>query len=107
MYSIFGWGYMLTKEDIQKIQQEISLNDYDHIRSHYLIKLQCNEYLFGVIIESIFPNENSVSGTLDTFKIECSDPARIKAIDAYQNLIKPIINRQKLPKYVFAMIEEE
>lgn len=54
---------------------ELSLNDYSYLREHYMFEIL--GYIFGEIIESIYP----VEGPLDIFK---ADKSRI--MSAYDTI---------------------
>lgn len=105
-FSLFGWGYVIPAVDFHYLKKRISLNDYAYIRENYVIQLSSGEYLFGMIINSVYPEEESVCGYIDDFKVERTDPLRLKIIQAYTNIIYPILQKENKPKYVLAMAAE-
>lgn len=60
-------------------------------------------YIFGEIIESIYPGEEPVEGPLDIFKADRTDQSRI--ISAYDTIAKPLLKKAFFGRYGLTMQE--
>ena len=72
MQGVFYWGMKISRKEVDLLWNELSLNDYSYLREHYMFEIL--GYIFGEIIESIYPGEEPV----DIFR---ADKSRI--ISAY------------------------
>lgn len=107
--TIFAWGYILTPEEVQTLQQNISLNDYDYIRNSYLSPLKSGEHLFGIIRASITGDEKSVIANKEYFSFDPCSMEGLKLQQCYRNCVQPFIPEVKNPEpnFVLAILEEE
>ena len=94
MQGVFYWGMKISRKEVDLLWNELSLNDY----SYYMFEIL--GYIFGEIIESIYPGEEPVEGPLDIFK---ADRARI--MSAYDTIAKPILKRDFYGRYGLTMQE--
>lgn len=101
MQGVFYWGMKISRKEIDLLWEQLSLNDYSYIREHYMFEiLGYDGYIFGEIIESIYPGEEPVEGPLDIFR---ADKSRI--ISAYDTMVKPLLKKAFFGRYGLAMQE--
>lgn len=73
MQGVFYWGMKISLKEIDLLWNKLSLNNYSYLRGNYMFEiLGYNGYIFGEIIESIYPGEEPVEGPLDIFKADKS-----------------------------------
>lgn len=94
MQGVFYWGMKISRKEVDFLWNELSLNDYSYLREHYMFEIL--GYIFGEIIESIYPGEEP----LDIFR---ADQSRI--ISAYDTMAKPILKRDFYGRYGLTMQE--
>lgn len=71
MQGVFYWGMKISLKEIDLLWNKLSLNDYSYLRENYMFEiLGYDGYIFGEIIESIYPGEEPVEGPLDIFKAD-------------------------------------
>lgn len=105
-YYTFSYGYLISKDEMDKIKAEISLKDYAYARNLFLIKLQNDEYIFGMNLETIIPGELAATfNQLQELKIDTL--LKDKIVSAYQHIIEPILKNKKRPQYIMAIATEE
>lgn len=104
MQSVFYWGMKISRREIYLLWKALSLNDYSYLRENYMFEILGHDgYIFGEIIESIYPEEEPVEGSLDIFKADRADQSRI--ISAYDTMVKPLLKRAFFGRYGLAMQE--
>lgn len=104
MQGVFYWGMKISRKEVDLLWNELSLNDYSYLREHYMFEILGHDgYIFGEIIESIYPGEESVEGPLDIFKVDRADQSRI--VSAYDTIAKPILKRDFYGRYGLTMQE--
>ena len=92
MQGVFYWGMKISRTEIDLLWEALSLNDYSYLRENYMFEILGHDgYIFGEIIESIYPGEEPVEGPLDIFKADRADQSRI--ISAYDTMVKPLLKR--------------
>lgn len=78
MQGVFYWGMRISRNEVYLLWKQLSLNDYSYLRENYMFEiLGYDGYIFGEIIESIYPGEEPVEGPLDIFKVDRADKSRI------------------------------
>lgn len=104
MQGVFYWGMKISLKEIDLLWNKLSLNDYSYLRENYMFEiLGYDGYIFGEIIESIYPGEEPVEGPLDIFKVDRADQSRI--MSAYDTIAKPILKRDFYGRYGLTMQE--
>ena len=104
MQGVFYWGMKISRKEIDLLWEALSLNDYSYLRENYMFEiLGYDGYIFGEIIESIYPGEEPVEGPLDIFKADRADQSRI--ISAYDTMVKPLLKRAFFDHYGLTMQE--
>lgn len=104
MQGVFYWGMKISRKEIDLLWEALSLNDYSYLRENYMFEiLGYDGYIFGEIIESIYPGEEPVEGPLNIFKADRADQSRI--ISAYDTMVKPILKRDFYGRYGLTMQE--
>lgn len=104
MQGVFYWGMKISRKEIDLLWEALSLNDYSYLRENYMFEiLGYDGYIFGEIIESIYPGEEPVEGPLDIFKADRADQSRI--ISAYDTMVKPLLKRAFFGHYGLTMQE--
>lgn len=104
MQGVFYWGMKISRKEIDLLWNELSLNDYSYLRENYMFEILGHDgYIFGEIIESIYPGEEPVEGPLNIFKADRADQSRI--ISAYDTMAKPILTRDFYGRYGLTMQE--
>lgn len=104
MQGIFYWGMKISRKEIDFLWEALSLNDYSYLRENYMFEILGHDgYIFGEIIESIYPGEEPVEGPLNIFKADRADQSRI--ISAYDTMVKPLLKRDFYGRYGLAMQE--
>lgn len=104
MQSVFYWGMRISRNEVYLLWKQLSLNDYSYIRENYMFEiLGYDGYIFGEIIESIYPGEEPVEGPLDIFKVDRADKSRI--MSAYDTIAKPLLKRAFFGRYGLTMQE--
>lgn len=104
MQGVFYWGMKISRKEIDLLWEALSLNDYSYLRENYMFEiLGYDGYIFGEIIESIYPGEEPVEGPLDIFKADRTNQSRI--ISAYDIIAKAILKRDFYGRYGLAMQE--
>ena len=104
MQGVFYWGMRISRNEVYLLWKQLSLNDYSYIREHYMFEiLGYDGYIFGEIIESIYPGEEPVEGSLDIFKADRADKSRI--MSAYDTMVKPLLKRAFFGRYGLTMQE--
>lgn len=104
MQGVFYWGMKISRKEIDLLWNELSLNDYSYLRENYMFEILDHDgYIFGEIIESIYPGEEPVEGPLNIFKADRADQSRI--ISAYDTMVKPLLKRAFFGRYGLAMQE--
>lgn len=104
MQGVFYWGMRISRNEVYLLWKQLSLNDYSYIRENYMFEiLGYDGYIFGEIIESIYPGEEPVEGPLDIFKVDRADQSRI--ISAYDTIAKPLLKRAFFGRYGLTMQE--
>ena len=97
MQGVFYWGMKISLKEIDLLWNKLSLN----LRENYMFEiLGYDGYIFGEIIESIYPGEEPVEGPLDIFK---ADKSRI--MSAYDTMVKPLLKRDFYGRYGLTMQE--
>lgn len=73
MQGVFYWGMKISRKEVDLLWNELSLNDYSYLRENYMFEILGHDgYIFGEIIESIYPGEEPVEGPLNIFKADQS-----------------------------------
>lgn len=104
MQGVFYWGMRISRNEVYLLWKQLSLNDYSYIRENYMFEiLGYDGYIFGEIIESIYPGEEPVEGSLDIFKVDRADQSRI--ISAYDTIAKPLLKKAFFGRYGLTMQE--
>lgn len=104
MQGVFYWGMKISRKEIDLLWETLSLNDYSYLRENYMFEILGHDgYIFGEIIESIYPGEEPVEGPLNIFKADRADQSRI--ISAYDAMAKPILKRDFYSRYGLTMQE--
>lgn len=104
MQGVFYWGMKISLKEIDLLWNKLSLNDYSYLRENYMFEiLGYDGYIFGEIIESIYPGEEPVEGPLDIFKADRADKSRI--MSAYDTMVKPLLKRDFYGRYGLTMQE--
>lgn len=104
MQGVFYWGMKISRKEVDLLWNELSLNDYSYLREYYMFEILGHDgYIFGEIIESIYPGEESVEGPLNIFKADRADQSRI--ISAYDTMVKPLLKRAFFGRYGLTMQE--
>lgn len=104
MQGVFYWGMKISRKEIDLLWDTLSLNDYSYLRENYMFEILGHDgYIFGEIIESIYPGEEPVEGPLNIFKADRADQSRI--ISAYDTMVKPILKRDFYSRYGLTMQE--
>lgn len=104
MQGVFYWGMRISRNEAYLLWKQLSLNDYSYIRENYMFEiLGYDGYIFGEIIESIYPGEEPVEGPLDIFKVDRADQSRI--ISAYDTIAKPLLKKAFFGRYGLTMQE--
>lgn len=104
MQGVFYWGMKISRKEIDLLWNELSLNDYSYLRENYMFEILGHDgYIFGEIIESIYPGEEPVEGPLNIFKADRADQSRI--MSAYDTMVKPFLKRAFFGRYGLAMQE--
>lgn len=104
MQGVFYWGMKFSRKEIYLLWKTLSLNDYSYLRENYMFEILGHDgYIFGEIIESIYPGEEPVEGSLDIFKADRADQSRI--MSAYDTMVKPLLKRAFFGRYGLAMQE--
>lgn len=104
MQGVFYWGMKISLKEIDLLWNKLSLNDYSYLRENYMFEiLGYDGYIFGEIIESIYPGEEPVEGPLDIFKTDRADKSRI--MSAYDTMVKPLLKRDFYGRYGLTMQE--
>lgn len=104
MQGVFYWGMKISRNEVYLLWKQLSLNDYSYIRENYMFEiLGYDGYIFGEIIESIYPGEEPVEGPLDIFKADRADQSRI--ISAYDTIAKPLLKKAFFGRYGLTMQE--
>ncbi len=104
MQGVFYWGMKISRKEIDLLWKALSLNDYSYLRENYMFEiLGYDGYIFGKIIEYIYPGEEPVEGPLNIFKADKADQSRI--ISAYNTMVKPILKRDFYGCYGLTMQE--
>lgn len=104
MQGVFYWGMRISRKEIDLLWEALSLNDYSYLRENYMFEILGHDgYIFGEIIESIYPGEEPVKGSLDIFKADRADKCRI--ISAYDTMVKPLLERDFYGRYGLTMQE--
>lgn len=104
MQGVFYLGMKISRKEIDLLWEALSLNDYSYLRENYMFEILGHDgYIFGEIIESIYPGEEPVEGPLDIFKADRADQSRI--ISAYDTMVKPLLKRDFYGRYGLAMQE--
>ena len=104
MQGVFYWGMKISRKEIDLLWNELSLNDYSYLRENYMFEILGHDgYIFGEIIESIYPGEEPVEGPLDIFKADRADQSRI--ISAYDTMVKSLLKRDFYGRYGLTMQE--
>lgn len=104
MQGVFYWGMRISRNEVYLLWKQLSLNDYSYIRENYMFEiLGYDGYIFGEIIESIYPGEEPVEGPLDIFKVDRADKSRI--MSAYGTMVKPLLKRAFFGRYGLTMQE--
>ena len=104
MQGVFYWGMKISRKEIDLLWEALSLNDYSYLRENYMFEILGHVgYIFGEIIESIYPGEEPVEGPLDIFKADRADQSRI--ISAYDTMVKPLLKRAFFGHYGLTMQE--
>ena len=104
MQGVFYWGMKISRKEIDFLWEALSLNDYSYLRENYMFEiLGYDGYIFGEIIESIYPGEEPVEGPLNIFKSDRADQSSI--ISAYNTMVKPILKRDFYGCYGLTMQE--
>ena len=105
MQGVFYWGMKISRREIYLLWKTLSLNDYSYLRENYMFEiLGYDGYIFGEIIESIYPGEEPVEGPLNIFKADRVDQSRI--ISAYDTIVKPLLKRAFFGRYGLTMQEK-
>lgn len=98
MQGVFYWGMKISRKEIDLLWKTLSLNDYSYLRENYMFEILGHDgYIFGEIIESIYPGEEPVEGPLNIFKADIADQSRI--ISAYDTMVKPLLKRAFFGRY--------
>lgn len=104
MQGVFYWGMKISLKEIDLLWNKLSLNDYSYLRENYMFEiLGYDGYIFGEIIESIYPGEEPVEGPLDIFKADRAEKSRI--MSAYDTMVKPLLKRDFYGRYGLTMQE--
>ena len=104
MQGVFYWGMKISRKEIDLLWEALSLNDYSYLRENYMFEILGHDgYIFGEIIELIYPGEEPVEGPLNIFKAYRADQSRI--ISAYDTMVKPLLKRAFFDHYGLTMQE--
>lgn len=104
MQGVFYWGMKISRKENDLLWNKLSVNDYAYLRENYMFEILGHDgYIFGGIIESIYPGEEPVEGSLDIFKVDRTDQSRI--IFAYNTIAKAILKRDFYGRYGLTMQE--
>ena len=104
MQGVFYWGIKISRKEIDLLWEALSLNDYSYLRENYMFEILGHDgYIFGEIIESIYPGEEPVEGPLNIFKADRADQSRM--ISASDSMANPILKRDFYGRYGLTMQE--
>ena len=105
MQGVFYWRMKISRREIYLLWKALSLNDYSYLRENYMFEILGHDgYIFGEIIESIYPGEEPVEGPLNIFKADRADQSRI--ISAYDTMVKPLLKRAFFGRYGLTIQEK-
>ena len=104
MQGVFYWGMKISRKEADLLLNELSVIDYAYLRENCMFEILGHDgYIFGEIIESIYPEEEPVEGPLDIFKADRADQSRI--MFAYNTIAKPVLKRDFYGRYGLTMQE--
>lgn len=105
MQGVFYWGMKISRKEVDLLWNELSLNDYSYLRENYMFEiLGYDGYIFGEVIESIYPGEEPVEGPLGIFMVDRADKSLI--MSAYDTIAKAILKRDFYGRYGLTMQEK-